>query len=75
VWIPGLCHQSRLKREKRAANAARPAHIELAEYASLFRPTRCRILTFGDQYSSLIIYERSSDESWVVNSWRVNPEF
>lgn len=35
----------------------------------------CRILTFGDQSSNLIIYERRSDQLWVVNSWRVYPEF
>jgi hypothetical protein len=35
----------------------------------------CRIITFGDQYSNLTIYERSSDEGWIVTSWRVHPEF
>jgi hypothetical protein len=35
----------------------------------------CRILTYGDRHSNLVIMERRSDESWVVNNWNVYPEF
>jgi hypothetical protein len=31
----------------------------------------CRILTFGDRYSSLRIFERRDDQ-WVVNNWSVD---
>jgi hypothetical protein len=33
----------------------------------------CRILTFGNNRSSLTVFERRSDELWVVNSWMVDP--
>ena len=36
-------------------------------------PWQCRILTFGNNYSSLVVYERRSGELWVVNNWIVLP--
>jgi hypothetical protein len=34
---------------------------------------QCRILTYGNDDSNLVVFERSSDEGWVVNSWSVYP--
>jgi hypothetical protein len=35
----------------------------------------CRILTFGNGQSNLIVFERRDDEIWIVNSWKVHPEY
>ena len=36
-------------------------------------PWDCRILTFGNSRSYLMIFERRSGDSWVVNNWSVEP--
>jgi len=33
----------------------------------------CRILTYGDFYGSLTVYEQRSGGLWVVNGWQVYP--
>jgi hypothetical protein len=35
----------------------------------------CRILTFGDRYSSLVIHLRQEGQSWFVNDWNVYPSY
>jgi len=36
-------------------------------------PWTCRILTFGDSYNNLTVFERDDgDQSWVVNHWVVS---
>ena len=76
-WGPFSLRLSEGMKEQEAINAVGylPSKVELKTCGteSTQGAWDCKILTYGDLYSNLTIFERRSGGSWVVNSWLVRP--
>jgi hypothetical protein len=76
-WGPSSLRLSEGMTELEAINAIgyqpNKAELETCGTESSNGAWQCRILTYGTNSSSLVVFERSSDEGWVVNHWIVVP--
>jgi hypothetical protein len=75
-WGPSSLRLSEGMTELEATNAGyRPNKAELTTCGteSTNGAWQCRIITYGNDSSSLVVFERSSDDGWVVNHWIVLP--
>jgi hypothetical protein len=78
-WGPFSLRLSEGMTEQQAINAVgyqpNRAEVEICGANSKKGPWDCRVLTYGDRHNNLTILEQRSGDSWVVNGWRVFPEF
>jgi hypothetical protein len=73
------CKSIRLKEEmteEQVVNAMeyRPNKVEMKTCGGRTEhPWSCKLFTFGDLFSNIMVYFHNVDDLWVVNSWDVYP--